>query len=143
MALADAEKTQVRFYLGQGSLFRYKNPRLEGIWGALDADAEAILRKILGQLAVVDEQLFGHDGATSRAISAAGIKAVEEIQFAGNGGAVTTELRRLGRNLVGRLSALIGVPIYADVFSDNGWPGDSYSKNGLGGGNGGNMIPLG
>jgi hypothetical protein len=118
------------------------NPRLEGVWGALDADAEDIIRQTLARLEQVDELLLGNGSETSYAASAAGVKALEEIQFAGTGAAVTSQLKRLGRTLVGRLSSIIGVPVYADVFGESGWPGDSYSANGIaGGGNGG--FPLG
>ena len=143
MALTDTEKTQIRFYLGQGSLFRYLNPRLEGIWTSLDSDAETIIRSTLARIVVVDTQLFGDGVSPGTAGASAGIKAVEEIQFSGSSGqSVTVALKHLGRTLVGRLSALIGVPIYADVFSGEGWPGDHYSALGgvFGPGSGGNTF---
>jgi len=142
--LTDAEKTQVRFYLGQGSLYRYLNPRLEGLWAALDSDAENLVRGFLGQLQAIDASIFGVDGALGVAATRAGIKAVEEIQFMGqNGNVVDDSLRKIGRALVGRLSSLLGVPVYADVFGSQGWPGDSYSEGGLGSGRGGNRMGMG
>lgn len=140
--LSDTEKTQVRFYLGQSSLFRYLNPRLEGVFGSIDSDAETIVRKILSQLQQVDAQLYGDGVSASYATTAVGVKAVEEIQFQ-SGVNVTVGLRQLGRGLVGRLSALLGVPVYADVYGENGWPGDRYSALGGMGNGGGNIIPLG
>lgn len=140
--LTDHEKTRVRFYLGVSSIHRYLNPRLEGLWGALDTDAEFIIQEILGQLAVIDSRLFGTDGEAGFAAKAAGIKAVEEIQFQTGAAPVDVSLRKLGRALVGRLSSMLGVPVYADVYGAGGWPGDNYSANGLGGG-GGNSFGLG
>lgn len=141
--LTATQQTFVRYYLGFPSVFRYKNPRLEGIWGALDTDAEVIITNLLGQLSAVDAQIFGTAGALGQAAEAAGVKSLEEISFAGNGKAVDEGLRHIGRALVGRLSTLLGVPIQTDVFSGSGWGGDSYSRDGLGGGGRGNMIKLG
>lgn len=142
--LTDKEKSQVRFYLGHGSLFRYLNPRLEGVFNAIDFYAEDMVRGILAQLVGLDAQFYGVNGEMGDAVEFAGIKAVEEIQFAGSsGGAITTQLRRVGRNLVSRLSSLLGVPVGADVYGENGWPGDTFSSFGLGGGGGGRNIPLG
>src|SRR5579859_4142749 len=103
--LSDQEKTNVRFYLGQGALFRYLNPRLESVFTAIDADAEAIIRNILSQLAALDVRIFGAVGQTGYAAKAAGVKAVEEIQFSGNSGdSVFKGLCRQARTLVARLS---------------------------------------
>jgi hypothetical protein len=141
--LSDTQKAQVRFVLGQSSIHRYLNPRLEGIWGALDTDAEVLVAQILAQLAVHDARLLGTGSEVGFAAKAAGVKSLEEIAFAGNGGAVDLNLRRICRMLVGRLSSLLGVPIYADIYSSAGWPGDSYSANGLAGGGGTNTFGLG
>jgi len=125
--LTDEEKSKVRFYLGHGNVFRYLNPRLEGVFGAIDVYAEETIRDILDKLAAVDFDLYDPEGV---AFAASGIKAVEEIQFYGNGGAVTNQLRRTGRNLVSRLSSLLGVPVGADIYGEEGWPGDTYTDLG-------------
>lgn len=140
--LTDTQQTQVRFYLGHPSVFRYKNPRLEGIWGALDADAEAIIIGILAQLAAIDAAVFGTGGVIGRAGEVAGVKSLEEISFAGDGDATDKSLRRIGRALVGRLSTITGVPVQTDIFSSSGWGGDRYSNDGLQGGGAG-AIKLG
>lgn len=140
--LTDHERTRVRFYLGVSSIHRYLNPRLEGLWGALDLDAEFIVQEILGQLSAVDAKLYGSDGEVGYIAKIAGIKAVEEIQFQSGAAVADNAMRKIGRNLVGRLSSLLGVPIYADVYSGAGWPGDNYSANGLGSG-GGNTFGMG
>lgn len=142
--LTNEEKTLVRFYLGQGSLFRYLNPRLEGLWSALDSDTEGLIRGFLLQLSAIDARIYGTDGVVGIAAARAGIKAVEEIQFMGQtSNVVDDSLRKIGRSLVGRLSSIIGVPIYADVFGSQGWPGDSYSQGGLSSGRGGNIMGMG
>lgn len=132
--LTDSQQEQVRFYLGVSTLFRYRNPRLEGVWATLSSDAEANIISILSQLQVIDTKLFGTGGVPGDAANAAGVKALEEIQFAGNSGrAVEKALCALGRKLVSRLSSIVGVPVYADVYGADGWPGDSYSGFGGGG----------
>lgn len=143
--LTTAQQTAIRFYLGQSSIHRYLNPRLEGLWGALDSDSENIIITILGQLAAVDNRLFGSGVGfdIGFAAKAAGVKALEEIQFAGDGAAVDRGLRRLGRVLISRLSGILGVPPYADVYGSQGWPGDNYSRNGLSNRGSGNSFELG
>ena len=141
--LTSFEQSRVRFYLGQSTLFRYRNPRLEGVWGALDSDAEEIVRETLVQLSAVDARIFGTDGNLGEVAEAAGVKSVEEIAFAGNGSGMDIAMRKIGRALVGRLSALLGVPVYADVYSGEGWPGDTYSATGGLNGRGGNQFGVG
>lgn len=140
--LSDHEQARVRFYLGVSNIFRYRHPRLEGLWGALDQDAEFIIRELLAQLAANDAKIFGTDGEIGFAGKVAGVKAVEEIQFQTGIATADQALCKIGRKLVGRLSAFLGVPIYADVYSGAGWPGDQYSLNGLGSG-GGNTFGVG
>jgi len=144
MALSTAQQAQIRMALGYADIYRYKNPRLEGVLapGLLSADAEALVDGILVQLTAVDAALIGAGGNPGIAQQAAGVKKVDEIEFFE--GRTIRDLRRVGRMLVTRLSNILGVPLYSDVYGEGGYPGDSYSKEGLGSGNGGgNMIPLG
>lgn len=138
------QQAQCRLYLGYADIYRYKDTRLEGVLapGLLSADAETLLVGILAQLTAVDAALIGAGGNPGIALQAAGVKKVDEIEFFQ--GRAIVDLRRVGRTLVTRLSNILGVPLYGDVYGENGYPGDSYSKEGLGHSNGGgNIIPLG
>lgn len=144
MALTATQQTQIRQYLGYADLNRYKNTRLEGVIasGILSPEAETLVGQILLQLVAVDAALTGTGGTAGDALAKAGIKAVDEIQFFQ--GQTVADLRKIGRQLVGRLSVMFGVPPYGDAFGEGGWPGDAYSAIGLAqGGRGGNIIPQG
>lgn len=143
MALSTTEKAQARLYLGYSGLFRYLHTRLEGALTSLDADGETLVRTQLTSLASLDTALG------TAVTSSAGVKKADEVEFFGSStatGGMTRieELRRQGRLLVGRLSTMLGVPVYADYFGDDGYPGDTYSDLGLPGGRrGSGTIPLG
>jgi len=126
MALTGAQTTAIRQYLGYSNLNRYLNTALEGTFTALDADGEALVVSILTELAAVDAVL----ASAGLVISAQGtLKAVDEIEWyntttgASNGSGALAR----GRMLITRLSTVLGVPIYADYFGGNGYPGDPFS----------------
>lgn len=142
MALTGAQTTAIRTYLGYPNLNRYKHTRLEGTFASLDADGEAALVAILSELATVDAVL----AAAGQTVSAQGtLKKVDEVEWyntttgASNGSGALAR----GRTLITRLSVLLGVPTYGDYFGRTGYPGDTYSDQGLSGPNGSGMIPLG
>lgn len=122
----DSQKAQIRLYLGYGDAFRYKHTRLESILDNISAESEAIVIATLAQIAAVDAQF------ASSAMTSAGIRRVDEIWFfpAEQGGMIA-QLRNIGRQYIGRLSIILGVPIYGDYYGKGGWPGDNFS--GLGG----------
>lgn len=122
--LTTAQQAQIRLYLGYPDLFRYKNYRLEATMTEIDSDAEALVVAALTQLAAIDAKL------TSFSLSAAGIRRVDEIEFFA--GRTLSDVRRIGRQYVGRISITLGVPIYSDVFGEGGYLGDKFSRGGLG-----------
>lgn len=136
MAFTSAQKAQLRRYLGYPDLWRYKNTRLEGAMDAAgeDPDASALVIADLASLAAIDAKF------QAKGMSSAGIKRVDEIEFF-EGGAVVEGIVRIGRIIIGRISATLGVPLYADYYGTRGFPGDGFM--GGTGGSGGNLIPLG
>lgn len=141
MALTDTQKAKIRRYLGYPDIFRYKNTRLEGVLQAstLSAEAEALIVADLATLDALDLKLTGSDGV---AVGSAGVKRVDEIELQG-GGQTITDLRSIGRMVVGRISTALGVPIFADFFSAAGYPGDFYSELGGMGPSNRNGGPIG
>lgn len=139
MAFTLDEQAQIRLYLGYPDIFRYQNTRLEGVIavdGALHLEAEAVVRTALANLVNVENAIL------NSGIARAGLKRVDEIEFFAS--RTLTELRRWGRMYAGRISITLGVPIYSDVFGDEGYLGDKYSAGGLGAPERGrNVIPVG
>ena len=136
MALSDAEKASCRMYLGYPDLNRYKNPRLESVFagGVLSLEAEALIRSALTSISTVESKILSRVGI-------AGIKRADEVEFFKT--AVYTELRNLGRMYISRISITLGVPIYSDIFSTDGYLGDKFSGELGAGGYSGKLIPLG
>ncbi len=136
MAFTSDQEARIRRYLGYPDLWRYKDTRLEGAMDSAgaDPDASALVIADLAQIAAIDAKI------TSEGVDNAGVKAVDEIEFFENGGAVET-WRNIGRSIIGRISTTLGVPLYADYYGTRGYPGDAFM--GGTGGAGGNIIPLG
>lgn len=146
-----AQQARIRMVLGYPSLNRYKNPRLEGIiagTNVLDSDTIALIVTagpppgLLANLATVDDALLNRGLPT---VGVAGVSSIKLFE-----GKTIKEIKEIGRTYITQLSTMLGVPIYADYFGQRGYPGDSYSAEGLGrapsgssGGGGGGMIPLG
>jgi hypothetical protein len=124
MAFTNAEFTKIRAVLGYPNAFRYKNVRLESALVQADADGEVYIRAELAAIAEVDATLLS-DGV---GFSSAGVKKVDEIEFqTGNGASTVTNLKKLGRHHIGRISAFFGTPIHTDYYGEGGYPGDSWS----------------
>lgn len=142
MALSSPQRAKLRLLLGYPSLFRYKDTRLESTFDSIDADAEALIVDLLGRFDDFDELI---DQSSEDATGT--LKKVDEIEFYQNpnataaGGVVGIQTAR-AKQLVTRISTILGVPLYADIFSADGYPGDRFSE--LGGlGKRSNIIPLG
>lgn len=140
--LSSQEKAQIRLYLGYPNQFRYKHTRLESTFDSIDADAETLLRDLLQRFGDLDELI---DSSSANATGT--LKKVDDVEFYPNanaslaGGVVGIQIAQAKR-LVTRISTILGVPIYADIFSGKGYPGDTFSE--LGGmGAASNIIPLG
>lgn len=132
MALTDAQKAQIRTFLGYPNLYRYKNTRLEGAFSALDAAAESIL---IAEIAAVQTE----DARLTEFMDRAGVKKVDEIEFFASSKDASDSIDRCrmkGRVHINRISVLLGVPINTDYFSTKGYPGDSFSAGGMGPENG-------
>lgn len=138
MAFTSMQKVKIRLYLGYPNLYRYKHTRLESAMDAVDPDAETL---VVADLATLDT-LYGELSTT--VATGSGIKRVDEVEFF-EGAEARDGVRASGRQVVTRISTILGVPIYADVFGEMGYPGDAWSElGGLGGANrGGGVIPLG
>lgn len=121
--LSETQKASIRLYLGYPDNFRWQNTRLESVLENLSTDAESLVGGMLANIATIETTLLS-DG-----ISGAGVKRVDEIWFE-NGWKRTSELRKLGRMYVSRISIVTGVPIYSDVFGTQGYLGDSFSGPG-------------
>lgn len=137
MSLTGAQTTKARLYLGYANLFRYKNVRLESTFTQLDSDAEAVVVQLLTDIATQDGIV------QSSANQVGGIKKVDEVEFFGGNGQGMTKVdiaRERGRELIGRLSTMLGVPPFEgyDYFGTAGYGGDDFSEFGMSGPTGGN-----
>lgn len=130
--LSPMQKAKIRLFLGYPDHFRYKHTRLESVLDNLSHEAEVQVAELIGKIEEIETQ------ALSAGTVNAGIKRVDEIWFETGTTRVTT-VRKTGRHYVGRLSILLGVPIYSDYFGGAGYLGDSFS----GGSRRGGMYGLG
>lgn len=128
--LTESQKASIRLYLGYPDYFRDQHTRLESVLLNLSPESEEIIGGCLDRLATIETALMeaGTDGA--------GVKRVDEIWFE-NGKVRTSEIKKLGRQYVSRISIVTGVPIYSDVFGSAGYFGDSFSGFGSPQGGGG------
>lgn len=129
------EKQRIRIYLGYASAWKDEHTRLESILDSSEPESEVQIRECLAGLATVDGKLL------TTAVSLSGIKKADETEFF-NTTSVRTELHSIGRQLINRISIILGVPIYSDYYGKTGYLGDSFSPFG-GRQGGGGIIPLG
>lgn len=118
MALTDAQKAQVRLYLGFSDMSRTTPThwRLESMMGAsLSAEGEAVVVALLASLSAVDAT---YTTGSSSALATAGLKSVDNGAVVWQDGAmgVQTSLAAQGRRFVNRLARTLGVEPFADVF---------------------------
>lgn len=114
MALTDAQKTQVRRYLGFPDIYRASHQDLEGAWGALSSDGETFVGSLLTQLAAVQTAL--QDAWSRQKVSKA-----EEVTLTADG-----ELRAMrmeGKRLALELGQVFGIAPKRDVFQAGGGSG--------------------
>lgn len=124
-------------YLGYPSFFRYVHYRLEGAFSAIDndADVQTLLTTALTNIIAIENTI------NTISLSVAGLKRVDDVEYYKN--SQLMESRKLGRMWVSRLSILTGVPIYSDIFGENGYLGDKFSDGGLANSRASNKINLG
>ncbi|MDI3282120.1 hypothetical protein [Polyangium sp. 15x6] len=144
MAFSEAQKTDIRFYLGYPDVYRYANPRLENAIEVVGGrpESQAKVELLLSLLANVMGANAGDPAQIDKALQNAGLKAVESaddrIEFGDSSGEGTYSSSSLnsvsdyGRMLVSALSSFMGVPIASNVFGKGGYVGDQWSQtNGM------------
>lgn len=111
MALSNADKAQVRYYLGYSGRFYQVTTVLEQAMIAIDTDADIVtlIQSILVTLADVDTRITD---ALSR-LKALRLEGDAVLPGMGEIGG----LRSHGRMYAGRMAAILGVPIVRNPFS--------------------------
>lgn len=126
MAFTNAQKVNIRFYLGYPQVYLQSNPRLESaiIVVGNDSDASTMVTDILASLVATNVNLTDVQDTV-------GLKRAEDIEWHA-GMERMKSLRSEGRRYCSQLSALFGVPVASDVFGTSGYQGDSWKgSNGL------------
>lgn len=123
MAFSDAQKTQIRRYLGYPDVYRQAHTRLESAIDVVGSrpDTQTLIESDLAALVAIEAKLSG------AVLSSAGVRKVDEIEFFQNGSLDIT--RKEGRRICGRLSVTFGVPLASDVFGTSGYGGDGWMQN--------------
>ncbi len=134
MAFSDAQKAQIRRYLGFPDVFRYANTRLESAMDVVGGrpEVQSQVESDLAAITQIESDLLS-------ALPSAGIKKVDEVEFFERG--QQQALRQEGRRLCGRLSTTMGVPLVGDAFGTEGYRGDDFM--GVGFQYGGGMFGVG
>ena len=118
--LTEMQKAQIRQYLGYPDYFRYKHTRLESVLTNMSPEAEVLIADTLTKLSTIEQQILD-------ATAQAGVIRVDEIWLEKTGVQRILQMRKNGRMYVSRLSTIVGVPIYSDVFGGGGYLGDNFS----------------
>lgn len=153
MALSETQKAQIRLYLGYPDAFRYLDTRLESMLNNLSAPAETFIGDALTKLAAIEVGIANgvDSSATAAATLGAGIKRVGEVWFFGGnetgsttgGGFTFKNLKTAGKFYRTKISIITGVPIFSDIFGNEGYLGDSFSGLGRRNSGGGGFFGLG
>jgi hypothetical protein len=106
MALTADQRLKVSYYLG----LRIDDVTPSYYLNTLTAEGEALITSILADLATIDAALIS---ARSR------LKAIKVGSIQLPGGGELAELRGEGRRLVGRLSSLLQIEPWNDIFADD------------------------
>jgi hypothetical protein len=144
MAFTDEQKTRIRFFLGYPFPFQYLNPRLESAMELVGADVTAsgmVLQLVSKLLAFYGlDPLAVDPPIIDKAIVQAGVQRVESVNdviqlgttnAAASGGtssAILNAQNDAARQMVGALSALLGVEIASDVFGKNGYVAGGWAE---------------
>lgn len=114
MALTDAQKADIRWYLGYSARFYQSFSRLEQAMSALenDPDAETLVLAAIDSVKLIDTKLVEvHDRL--KAVQVCDIKLGHKKELCA--------LRGEGRRFVGRIAATLGVPVMHDVFGSGSY----------------------
>lgn len=144
MAFTDDQRRDIRHYLGFPDVFRSVNSRLESAMDVVGGRPDSVeqVEEILAEIAAAIAAM--KPSSATGLHTQAGIKRVDEIEFFGNAGSgnvAASEMRKVGRQWVNRLSIVMGVPIVHDIFGGGGYVDNSWG--GMGFQYGGGVIPLG
>lgn len=135
----EAQKVDIRFYLGYPDIYRQSNPRLENAIEIMGTrpETQQKVEVLLAKLNAVYGTNPGDAGAIDQVLQDAGIKSIEsaddKIEYgstSGNGGSSTAILNSIndyGRQLVSALSSWMGTPICSNVFGKGGYQGDQWT----------------
>jgi hypothetical protein len=121
VAFTDTEKATIRRYLGFSELFRDVDTRLEGQLDSLSAEAEALVRATLVQLAAIDAKIH------TAALENLDLQRAEDVTFLGPEQLIA--LKDYGRSLINRIAVTFEVEPMRDY----------YGAGAMGGG----VIPFG
>lgn len=139
MAFTDAQKADLRSYMGYPDVFRYANTRLENAFDVIGARAE-VQAKVVAWMAVivaVDALIQAPGGGGGAGGASGSIKRVDEIEFypltsaSGSSSMVSwSSLPPLaqGKIACARISRLFGVPLEGDYFGTTGYSDDEWSR---------------
>jgi hypothetical protein len=134
MALDETQRAAIRHYLGWSERFFQFDSRLEGAMNALDMRpaAEANVVSWMGLLSTLDAQIVDQRDR---------LKVVKLGTITLDGTRELANLRGTGQQIVGWISATLGIPIQHDVYS----PGSpvSFASDHQGSSTGGNNLRFG
>lgn len=108
MALSDANKAQVRRYLGYPDINRSSHSGLENAMTALSSEGETVVTGVLTQLDTIQTSLQG-EWAYLR------VQRAEDVTL--NSAGALRALRAEGRRLAEELAATLDVQVNRDIFS--------------------------
>lgn len=124
MALTNAQKVSIRYWLGYSGRFFQTDSVLEQAMSSVDdADFEAQIATVLSSLSTIDGQC-----TTARAN--AGLKQVDEVVFQDGNNSSLRGLLEEGSMMVGRLAAMLAVPVRHNPFSTSTGPQCGYMRQG-------------
>jgi hypothetical protein len=118
MALIEAQKVQVRKYLGYPSLYSNSFFALNSALDVISAELQTEVEAILASLVIVESKLAG-------TLTTAGLSSVGQGDPEWYEGAKLKEIRAEGRRFCARLSSLLGIFLRDDAFGESGSSGGS------------------
>lgn len=138
MALEDSDKAQIRMYLGYSGKYFQVDSILEQamISVSADSDLQTLLLQQVARCQDVDAKLQAADNRQK-------LQSADQGAIVYRGPTELAALRSQGRMAVGRLAALLGVPVRHDAFSSSLANNAPEWMGGMFGGGGGNGMKLG
>lgn len=123
MALTEAQRVQVRLFMGWSARFFQFDSELEQAMNSLDAnpDTEAVIVTLIGECQRIDTAIVAAEGRfRADAVGSITLTQGRELEL----------LRSRGRQFSGRIASVLGVPIRHDVWSGTG-PKMTASRYGM------------